>query len=121
MDDVRTKGLARFRELSPAGEDRLRNLLNDTAPWIYHQILDLAFGDLYQRKSLDMKIRQTVSLVALAIGGHEDLLHIHVEIARKFGFTKEELSEIYQQMVPFTGFPAPMLGVKVVKKVFGEA
>jgi 4-carboxymuconolactone decarboxylase len=120
MDEKRNLGLLKFKQLSPAGEEKLRTLLEDTAPWIYHQVLELAFGDLYQRENLDPKIRQTVSLVALAIGGHEDLLHIHVEIARKFGFTKDELSEIYQQLVPFTGFPAPMLGIKVVKKVFSE-
>ena len=120
MADKRNLGLAKFEQLSPAGEEKLRTLLNDTAPWIYDQVLELAFGDLYQRKNLDLKIRQTVSLVALAISGHKDLLHIHVEIARKFGFTKEELSEIYQQLVPFTGFPAPMLGIQVVKSVFRE-
>ena len=42
------------------------------------------------------------------------------DIARKLGFTMEELSEVFQQMAPFTGFPAPMLGIRLLKEAFLE-
>jgi len=61
--------------------------------------------------NLDPKIRQTVSLVALAAANQHDLLRIHIDIARKLGFTKQELSEVFQQMAPFTGFPLASLTV----------
>lgn len=120
MDDKRTLGLAKFKEMSPMGAEKIRVLLEDTAPGTYTHVLEVAFGDLYQRKNLDPKIRQTVSLVALAAGGHGDLLRIHIDIARRLGFTKEELSEVFQQMAPFTGFPGPMLGIRVLKEAFSE-
>jgi hypothetical protein len=68
MDDKRSKGVAKFKQMSPKGEEMIRTLLEDTAPGTYHQILEVAFGDLYQRANLDPIIRQTVSLVALAAG-----------------------------------------------------
>src|SRR5580698_9017579 len=120
MEDKRSLGLARFKELSPEGEENIRTLVERTAPGIYYQILEVAFGDLYQRTNLDPKIRQTVSLVALAAGGQERELRIHIDIARKLGFTKEELSEVFQQLVPFTGFPGPMLGIRALKEAFEE-
>ena len=120
MNEKRTRGLAKFKEMSPKGEENIRAQLEATAPGTYHQILELAFGDLYQRTNLDPKIRQTVSLVALAAGGHERELRIHIDIARKLGFTKEELSEVFQQMAPFNGFPGPLLGVRVLNEMFSE-
>lgn len=120
MDDKRSLGLAKFKELSPKSEESVRTLLEKTAPGTYYQILELAFGDLYQRTNLDPKIRQTVSLVILAAGGHERELRIHIDIARKLGFTKTELSEVFQQCAPFTGFMAPMLGVRLLDEIFAE-
>ena len=61
-----------------------------------------------------------MSLVALAAANQHDLLRIHIDIARKLGFTKEELSEVFQQMAPFTGFPGPMLGIQALKEAFEE-
>jgi Carboxymuconolactone decarboxylase family len=78
MDDKRNLGHAKFKELSPTGEESIRTLLGDTAPGTYRQILEVAFGDLYQRQNLDPKIRQTVALVAVAAGGHERELRIHI-------------------------------------------
>jgi 4-carboxymuconolactone decarboxylase len=118
MDDKRNLGHAKFKELSPTGEESIRTLLGDTAPGTYRQILEVAFGDLYQRQNLDPKIRQTVALVALAAGGHERELRIHIDIARTLGFTKGELSEVFQQMAPFTGFPGPILGVRILREEF---
>jgi 4-carboxymuconolactone decarboxylase len=120
MDDKRSKGVTKFKQMSPKGEEVIRTLLEDTAPGTYHQILEVAFGDLYQRTNLDPKIRQTVSLVALAAGGHEHELRIHIDIARRLGFTKEELSEVFQQCTPFRGFPAPILGILLLKEAFAE-
>ena len=121
MTDKRALGLARFQELSPSSERKLRTMLEKTAPGTYDQILELAFGDLYQRTNLDPKIRQTVSLAILAVGGHERELRIHIDIARKLGFTKEELSEVFQQCAPFAGFMAPMLGVRLLDEIFAES
>ena len=120
MTDKRTLGLAKFKELSPAGAEKIKDLLEDTAPGTYTHVLEVAFGDLYQRTNLDPKIRQTVSLVALAAANQHDLLRIHIDIARKLGFTKQELSEVFQQMAPFTGFPGPMLGIRALKEAFEE-
>jgi len=53
MTDKRTLGLAKFKELSPAGAEKIKDLLEDTAPGTYTHVLEVAFGDLYQRTNLD--------------------------------------------------------------------
>jgi hypothetical protein len=45
MDDKRSKGVTKFKQMSPKGEEVIRTLLEDTAPGTYHQILEVAFGD----------------------------------------------------------------------------
>jgi 4-carboxymuconolactone decarboxylase len=120
MNDKQLSGLKKFESFNPEGLDKIRSLLEDTAPGIYHQILEIAFGDLYQRTNLDLKIRQMVSLVSLAAAGHDIELTIHLQIAKKIGFTKEELVEVFSQMVPFTGFPAPMPAIRLLKEVFPD-
>jgi 4-carboxymuconolactone decarboxylase len=120
MNEKQLSGIKRFEELNPKGHELIKNLLADTARGVYHQILEIAFADLYQRTNLDMKIRQTVSMVSLATSNHEAELRIHIGIAVAFGFTKEELVEVFSQLVPFTGFPAPMLGIRLVKEIFPD-
>jgi alkylhydroperoxidase/carboxymuconolactone decarboxylase family protein YurZ len=103
MTDARSASRSSKNRASPE-QGKIRTLPEDTAPGTYTHVLEVAFGDLYQRKNLDPKIRQTVSLVVLAAANQHDLLRIHIDIARKLGFTKEELSEVFLQMAPFTVF-----------------
>ena len=56
MTDKRTLGLAKFKELSPTGAEKIKDLLEDTAPGTYTHVLEVAFGDLYQRTNLDSAI-----------------------------------------------------------------
>jgi hypothetical protein len=51
MDEKRSAGFAKFREMSPSGQESIRSLLEDTAPGTYHQILEVAFGDLALRNA----------------------------------------------------------------------
>jgi 4-carboxymuconolactone decarboxylase len=120
MTENQLMGLKKFEQLNPKGAKRIKSLLADTAPGIYHQILEIAFADLYQRDNLDSKIRQTVSMIALATSYREFELRIHIEIALTLGFTKEELVEVFSQLVPFTGFPSAMLGIRLLKEITAD-
>jgi hypothetical protein len=46
MTDKRTLGLAKFKELSPAGAEKIKDLLEDTAPGTYTHVLEVAFAVL---------------------------------------------------------------------------
>ena len=105
MTDKRTLGLAKFKELSPTGAEGICALLEDAAPGTYTHVLEVAFGDLYQRTNLDPKIRQTVSLVALAAANQPDLLRIQIDIARKLGFTKKNCRKFSSRWRHLPAFP----------------
>jgi 4-carboxymuconolactone decarboxylase len=120
MNQQQLKGLSKFEELNAEGSQKIKNLLADTAPDMYHQILEVVFGDLYQRTNLDPKIRQTVPLIALASANREIELRVHLGIAKSIGFTKKELVEVFSQLGPFAGFPSAMLGIRILKEVFPD-
>jgi hypothetical protein len=44
MDDKRSKGVTKFKQISPRGEEMIRTLLEGTAPGAYHQILEIRTG-----------------------------------------------------------------------------
>lgn len=120
MNEQQLSGLKKFEEFNPDGAAKIKALLAETAPAMYHQILENVFGDLYQRTNLDAKIRQTVSLVALATANREAELKIHLGIAKSIGFTKQELVEVFSQIVPFSGFPPAMMGIRLLKEMYAE-
>ncbi len=120
MPDKKELGRQRFEELSPEGAQKMIDLLSDIAPQLMHNMFEFPFGDLYCRTNLDIKIRQTVTLSVLAALNREAELKIHVDIAKKLGFTKEELVEIFNQCAPYAGFPAAMSGVRITKEVFQD-
>lgn len=120
MPSKRELGLERFKELDPKGAEAMLELLGDIAPDLLENMLEFPFGDLYRRTNLDMKIRQTVTLTALATLNREAELKIHVRIAKALGFTKEELVEVFSQAAPYAGFPATMLGIRITKEIFHQ-
>lgn len=115
------RGLAYFRSVHPAAADAMQQALGETAPDLMRYVAEFPFGDLYARKGLDIKLRQTATLCALACGGHMAQLKIHLHIAREIGLTREELVEIFMQLAAYAGFPVAINAVLAVKEVFGEA
>jgi alkylhydroperoxidase/carboxymuconolactone decarboxylase family protein YurZ len=97
MNDKQLSGLKKFESFNPEGLDKIRSLLEDTAPGIYHQILEIAFGDLYQRTNLDLKIRQMVSLVSLAAAGHDIELRFTCKLQRRSGSRRKSWSKFFHK------------------------
>ena len=66
------------------------------------------------------KLRQSATLSALACGGHENQLRIHIGIARSLGFTRDELVELFMQLAPYAGFPVTINAVLAVKDIYPD-
>ncbi|MGI9385958.1 MAG: carboxymuconolactone decarboxylase family protein [Methyloligellaceae bacterium] len=118
-DTVRhDRGLAYFKSLHPDAAKAMQENLGDIAPDLMRYVAEFPFGDIYARDGLDEKLRQTVTLSALACGSHIDQLKIHLQIARNMGFSRDELVEIFIQLAPYAGFPVAINAVMAVKDVF---
>ncbi len=114
------RGLEFFQSHNAEAAEAMEQALGDIAPDLMRYVAEFPFGDLYTRNTLDLKLRQTATLSALACGGHIAQLKIHLKIARKIGLTRDELVEIFMQLAPYAGFPVTINAVLALKEVFGE-
>ncbi|MGQ7249512.1 carboxymuconolactone decarboxylase family protein [Halomonas sp. V046] len=118
-DDARMeRGLAFVRKHNPAAAKALLEQLSDIAPDLVRLVAEFPFGDMYARGGLGPKLRQAATLTALACGGHEAQLRIHIGIAHSLGFTRDELVELFMQLAPYAGFPVTINAVLAVKEVY---
>lgn len=102
-------------------DDAVRRLDDDLypiAPDLVEMLIDLVYGNIYQRGILSIKERHIVTLSALiAIGGSERQLSFQGLAAYKLGITKEEIQEILIQNAIFSGFTRAMNAAVVLDEV----
>lgn len=111
------RGLAFLRDKNPTAAKRLESAFTDIAPDLMTYVAEFPFGDLYAREGLDMRLRQTATLSALATAGHIAQLKIHIGIAWEIGLTTEEMVEIFMQLAPYAGFPATINAIIALKEM----
>lgn len=115
------KGLTFFRQHNPAAAQALEEKLGDFAPDLMRLVAEFPFGEMYGRDGLEPKVRQAATLSALACGGHDTQLRIHIGIARSLGFSRDELVELFMQLAPYAGFPVTINAVLAVKDIYPES
>ncbi|HSH06062.1 MAG TPA: carboxymuconolactone decarboxylase family protein [Burkholderiales bacterium] len=116
------------------GREMRRTLLGDayvdrTAATTYsdplmRKFIDLAsetvFGTLWTRPGLDLKTRTLITLISDASTGREPELAIHLRMARRQGWTEEELSEAILHLLGYVGAPLVRDAMLVATRVFTE-
>jgi 4-carboxymuconolactone decarboxylase len=78
------------------------------------------FGALWTRPGLDLKTRTLVCVISDAATGHEQELAIHLRMARRQGWTEEQLSEALLHLLGYCGAPAARDAMLVASRVFAE-
>src|SRR5213592_3487874 len=78
------------------------------------------FGMLWTRPGLDLKTRTLVCVVSDAATGREPELAIHLRMARRQGWTEDELTEVLLHMSGYVGVPIIREALLTAKKVFAE-
>jgi 4-carboxymuconolactone decarboxylase len=81
---------------------------------------EAVFGMLWSRPGLDMKIRALICVVSDTAQARWPELAIHLRMARRQGWTEDELSEALLHMSGYVGLPAVREGMLVAKEVFEE-
>ncbi|WP_158295612.1 carboxymuconolactone decarboxylase family protein [Crenalkalicoccus roseus] len=81
---------------------------------------EAVFGLLWSRPGLDLKTRALVCVVSDTATGRWPELAIHLRMARRQGWTEEELSEALLHLGGYVGLPAVREALLVAREVFAE-
>jgi len=85
-------------------------------------LVEFPFGDIYARPALGLRERELATVAALCAMGHAlPQLRVHVHAALHVGCTPAEIVEVVMQMAVYSGFPAALNGLGVVREVFAAS
>lgn len=91
---------------------------------IMQKFRDLAtetvFGALWTRPGLDLKTRTLICVVSDAATARLPELAIHLRMARRQGWTEDELVEVLLHMAGYVGVPLVREALLTAKEVFAE-
>ncbi|MBI1735475.1 MAG: carboxymuconolactone decarboxylase family protein [Candidatus Rokubacteria bacterium] len=91
---------------------------------IMRKFIDVAsetvFGALWTRPGLDLKTRTLVTVITDASTGREPELAIHLRMARRQGWTEDELVEALLHCSGYVGVPLIRDALLVATKVFAD-
>ena len=86
------------------------------------KFIDLAsetvFGTLWTRPGLDLKTRTLVCVVSDAATGRPAELAIHLRMALRQGWTRDELTEVLLHLLGYVGAPLVREALLTAKEVF---
>jgi len=121
VEDRLKRGLKKLREVDgKAGED-IANNMNDIFPDFVKYMIEYVWGDIYSRDILDLKSKEMAVVAALtAMGNTEPQLKVHINGALNVGCTINEIKEIILQMTAYSGFPACINAMNVLKNLLKE-
>jgi 4-carboxymuconolactone decarboxylase len=81
---------------------------------------ETVFGTLWARPGLDFKTRTLVCVVSDAATARVEELAIHLRMARRRGWTEEELTEVLLHLMGYVGAPLVREAFITARKVFAE-
>ncbi len=82
--------------------------------------IETVFGALWTRPGLDIKTRTLVCVVSDAATGRQPELAIHLRMARREGWTEEELTEVLLHLSGYVGVPIIREAMLTAREVFAE-
>ena len=117
------KGKALRRQLLGEAYTERANQTTYNDP-LMRQFIDVAtetvFGALWTRPGLDLKTRALVCVVSDAATGRELELPLHLRMARRQGWTQEELTEVLLHLSGYIGVPLIREAMLTARRVFEE-
>jgi 4-carboxymuconolactone decarboxylase len=81
---------------------------------------ETVFGALWTRPGLDLKTRALVCVVSDAATGRAPELALHLRMARRQGWSEDELVEVLLHLTGYVGAPVIRESMLVARKVFAE-
>lgn len=84
---------------------------------IYHQYV---FGDVYHHGSLQLGLREMITIACLTTSYTLETLENHIHCALKANVTPIQIKEVIYQCSPYIGFLKVSSALKIVNKVFKQ-
>lgn len=81
---------------------------------------EAVFGLLWTRPGLDLKTRALICVVSDTATGRWPELALHLRMARRQGWTEDELSEVLLHLSGYIGVPLVREAMITAKEVFAE-
>jgi 4-carboxymuconolactone decarboxylase len=78
------------------------------------------FGALWSRPGLDLKTRTLICVISDAATGRDPELALHIRMARRQGWTEDELTEALLHLSGYTGVPLVREALITASRVFKE-
>ena len=112
-------GKATLAKVDGPAADNVMDSLKDIAPDVGKYIFEFAFGDVYNRPTLNLKQREMITITSLLTQGDTAAqLDVHINAALNVGLKEEEIIETFIQCIPYVGFPKVLNAINVAKEVF---
>ena len=87
---------------------------------IQQMTTEVAWGQVWSRPGLALKVRSFLSIAFIAALGKHDELRTHIRGALNKGATPEELTEVLLQAAIYCGIPASLESFRIAKEVLDE-
>jgi 4-carboxymuconolactone decarboxylase len=81
---------------------------------------EAVFGMLWSRPGLDLKTRALICVVSDTVMGRPDELRIHLRMARRQGWTEDELVEAILHLSGYAGLPLVREALITARETFAE-
>jgi 3-oxoadipate enol-lactonase/4-carboxymuconolactone decarboxylase len=83
-------------------------------------ITEAAWGSVWSRPGLSKRDRSLLTIVMMAVLGHEDELAMHIRATANTGATMSEVREALLQVAIYGGAPASNNATRIAKAVYAE-
>jgi 4-carboxymuconolactone decarboxylase len=91
--------------------------LKDFAPKLAELTDSVLFGDVWERPGLSKRDRSLVTVAALVALYRPEQLRFHLNKAMDNGLSKDELIETITHLAFYSGWPAAMSAIMIMKEV----
>lgn len=116
------RGWKVLTRLNGTDDPRVVRRVAELAPDVARLIVDVGYGDCHAERPkdvLDDQQRQLVTIGALAaMGGCEDQLAVHADVALNVGLSPDQIVEAITHALPFVGFPRTLNAIEAVRSTF---
>jgi len=101
-------------------KERIEARLESLDPDLKSYILEFAYGEIYPRAGLELKVKELLACILLMSLGVSSELKTHLRGALRAGASELELRETLLFAIPYLGFPRVVAGFAVLKELLEE-